>query len=86
MILQEAVNNAVKHAASNKITATSKLADKSWSIAITDNGKGFDLLAAKAQDGDNYGLYNIQERATTSAITLLITSQAGTGTTVMLTV
>ena len=86
LILQEAVNNAVKHAASNKIMATSKLADKNWSIAITDNGKGFDLHAAKIHNGDNYGLYNIQERATTSAIALSITSQAGTGTTVMLTV
>ena len=42
LVLQETVNNSVKHADATIITACSSITDKEWSIEITDNGKGFD--------------------------------------------
>lgn len=84
LILQEAVNNAVKHALPTNITAASVTIENSWSISITDNGKGFDLLTDKTERSDNYGLGNMQERATASAIALSIKSSHDNGTTVLL--
>ncbi|MGF2411925.1 ATP-binding protein [Ferruginibacter sp.] len=86
LVLQEAVNNAVKHAQPAVITAASINDENSWSISISDNGNGFDLNSAKTSKGDNYGLGNMQERATASAITLSIKSEAGKGSSVQLTI
>jgi signal transduction histidine kinase len=84
LILQEAVNNAVKHALPTEITATSITNENGWSISITDDGKGFDLDSAKNEQSDSYGLGNMQERATASAIILSISSEIGKGTTITL--
>ena len=84
LVLQEAVNNAVKHAQPAIITAASINDENGWSISISDNGKGFDFDAAKAKTSDSYGLSNMQERAIASAITFSIKSEAGKGTSVML--
>lgn len=85
LILQEAVNNAVKHAHANAITVKSNGSNNGWTIAITDDGEGFSIK--KASDNmDSYGLTNMQERATASAIALQINSDPGKGTQIILTV
>lgn len=86
LMLQEAVNNAVKHAAATEIKATSNTAANEWRIAISDNGKGFNLPLVKTEKKDGYGLGNMQERATASAIALSINSETGNGTSVILTI
>jgi signal transduction histidine kinase len=86
LILQEAVNNAVKHAAATTITASGKMEDNGWNISVTDNGKGFVSAASKDPKTESYGLGNMKERAATSAIALLISSEAGKGSCVQLTV
>lgn len=84
LIVQEAVNNAVKHANATNITATAKTDGGKWYISVTDNGIGFDTTLHKNEKNDNYGLTNMQERADASAITFSIISTAGKGTTVSL--
>ncbi len=84
LILQEAVNNAVKHAQASTITASSLVEEKTWIISMQDNGKGFDLNLEKSKTTDSYGLLNMQERATASAITLSLISEAAKGTRVTL--
>ena len=84
LILQEAVNNAVKHAQAATITASSLVEEKTWIISMQDNGKGFDLNPEKSKTTDSYGLLNMQERATASAITLSLISEAAKGTRVTL--
>jgi two-component system, NarL family, sensor kinase len=61
LVLQEAVNNAVKHADAASITAKSTKAGNEWTISITDDGDGFDTAAAIKMD--SYGLQNMAERA-----------------------
>ena len=81
MIIQEATNNAAKHAAANKITISSDIKNNSWLITIKDNGKGFDKEMALKKN-DCYGLTKMQERATNAKINLLINTEKEKGTAV----
>uniref|UniRef100_UPI004049B71B ATP-binding protein n=1 Tax=Flavobacterium sp. TaxID=239 RepID=UPI004049B71B len=50
-IIQEAVNNAVKHAEATKIIVDFEIIEKYITISIMDNGKGFDLKNSEAGNG-----------------------------------
>lgn len=80
LVLQEMVNNAVKHAAASTITAKSIANNNGWQLVIEDNGKGFAPEEA-AQKSDSYGLANIQERAKAGNFTAVISSGLQQGTT-----
>jgi hypothetical protein len=65
-ILQESLNNIIKHASASeanvKITKNGKLIE----ITIQDNGKGFDTASTRlgeSQNGSGFGLFGITERA-----------------------
>ncbi len=58
-IIQELINNAIKHAAATSIDVHFKLAETLLSVSISDNGKGFDD-AATANKG--MGLEQIQKQ------------------------
>lgn len=74
-IIQEAVNNAVKHAKASKITVDFKNENNQVIIAISDNGIGFD----KATIEKGNGLNSMQKRANTIDAALdLISSEKGT--------
>lgn len=74
-IIQETVNNAVKHAKASKITVDFKNENNQVIIAISDNGIGFDI--ATIEKGN--GLNSIQKRANTIDAALdLISSEKGT--------
>jgi two-component system, NarL family, sensor kinase len=83
MIVQEAVNNAIKHAGAPAIKITSSLQNKVWQISIADNGKGFNEKEAAAKT-DSYGLTNMKERAAAANINLHINSSAQNGTAIQL--
>lgn len=85
LVIQESVNNSVKHAAANTIKVNSELNTGKWVLSVTDNGNGFNINEA-GTGKDCYGLQNMQERATASAIALQINSEPGKGTQVILTV
>jgi signal transduction histidine kinase len=80
LVLQETVNNAVKHAQAKTITAKSIVNNNNWQLLIEDDGKGFDIAAAQ-QKNDSYGLTNMQERAKSGGFNYTLASYIGKGTT-----
>jgi signal transduction histidine kinase len=79
LVLQETVNNSVKHANATQITATSLHSNTEWNIEISDNGKGFDM-ALTAFQKDNYGLSNMQQRAKEGNFHYTLQTDIGKGT------
>jgi two-component system NarL family sensor kinase len=79
-IIQELVNNILKHA--NAQTALIQLIRKNDALSITveDNGKGFDKTIL--QNSDGIGYLNLQNRVTYLGGTIDIQSGIGNGTSV----
>jgi signal transduction histidine kinase len=78
LVLQETVNNAVKHAGASTIIAGSSVKNNEWIIFVQDDGKGFDMTVAKEKN-DTYGLTNMQERARAGNFTYTIETAPGNG-------
>jgi signal transduction histidine kinase len=83
-IVQEAVNNIVKHSKATEATVVIKKRADVISLSIRDNGQGFDpSLKPSSESHDlGYGLSGIGERVRILGGTLLIDSRPGEGTTV----
>lgn len=64
-IIQEAVNNALKHARAKHIWVRLKTVTETLEITIQDDGCGFDLKKVKAsyEQRGSFGLLNVEERA-----------------------
>ncbi len=82
-ILQEALNNVIKHASAKKITISLKTVDDDMVLQIADDGKGFEI---ETREGKGMGLANIRKRANIIGAHILISSLIGKGTTVELNV
>ncbi len=78
-IMQEALQNACKHAGATAITITVTATEKT-AIAVADNGKGI----IENNSGDSYGLQNMQQRAAEINFNFGIQSSGHAGTTVLL--
>lgn len=75
-IMQEALTNALRHAAATEINIVIE-SDSKLTVTVTDNGQGFDLHTQTS----GYGLHNMRERAAEAGFQLLIKStpkQGGT--------
>ena len=83
-ITQEALNNALKHAASTKENVRICVEGGMLVLEISDGGQGFDPEAAKQRGG--MGLTSMGERARQMGGTLTIKSTPGEGTTVKVSV
>jgi PAS domain S-box-containing protein len=83
-IAQEAIGNALRHAQAGKIMLRLAAADGTLVMEVVDDGRGFDLQAARLQaaHGASLGLLSMEERARLAGGTLGIRSAAGAGTTV----
>jgi signal transduction histidine kinase len=81
-IVQEAVNNVIKHSAANEVAVVIKNRASTVSVSIRDNGRGFDpnSVAASAPNALGYGLSGIAERVRILGGTLTIDSRPGKGT------
>jgi signal transduction histidine kinase len=79
-IAQEALNNALKHAAPTAVRVTIRAEDKRLCLVVEDNGRGFDPQSAGSEGG--LGLISIRERTQKLGGTLEIISAPGKGTTV----
>ncbi|MEP7165565.1 MAG: two-component regulator propeller domain-containing protein [Ferruginibacter sp.] len=77
-ICQETINNTCKHSNASLLTITSHTTENSFTIRISDNGKGFDMT--NEAEG-HYGLQNMKQRAEESKLQLSIESAPGKGTT-----
>lgn len=84
-LLQEAINNIVKHAEATVINITLELVSNQLCLTIADNGKGFNTLdTGITQHG--IGLHTMQRRIALLNGSVKVTSDIGVGTTVSLTV
>jgi PAS domain S-box-containing protein len=79
-IAQETLNNAAKHSAATQCTVTMRWDANSASLAIADNGRGFDPRVSET----HLGLRIMRERAQTIGAALRVTSERGQGTAVEL--
>lgn len=87
-LLQESLNNAIKHAHATEITVTLKRLDPTIQLHVEDNGRGFDPDAIRAANPatTGIGLDNMIERARLMNGNLQIRSAPGQGTRIRLSV
>lgn len=62
-IIQEALNNVVKHAKASSVNLHLFYTDQQVQINIKDDGAGFDMVKVKAMNGSAAGLTNMEKRA-----------------------
>ena len=79
-IIQEAVNNIIKHSGATKATVMVKRVGNAIDVTIQDNGKGFDAQSPAA----GLGLLSISERARILGGRIEIESTPGAGSTINL--
>lgn len=81
-IAQEAVSNAVRHAAPQTIRIAMKNDETYWQLSVTDDGCGLpDDPEIAAQEG--FGLTSMRERATAIGADWSVHSRRGSGTSVV---
>lgn len=82
-ILQETFNNVAKHSRADLIRLDLLQDERSLTLTIKDNGRGFEVSGGDPNPADRgLGLSGLQERAELSGGTLLIHSEKDRGTTV----
>jgi signal transduction histidine kinase len=80
-IVQEALNNAVRHARAESITVGVDADDGTATITVRDDGVGFDP-AARAIRERRLGLTSMRERAESLGGKFIVETAPGAGTTV----
>ncbi len=81
-IAEEALRNAVEHAAATKVTLRLEPSNGCLMMEVRDNGQGFDTNQIPQED--RFGLRGMQERAEAVGAELEVRSQPSHGTSVML--
>lgn len=79
-IIQECINNTLKHAAATTIRITGELIQDKFYLQVQDNGKGFDFDVVQKKANTSFGILNIQERARILNGSFKVESQPGHGT------
>jgi PAS domain S-box-containing protein len=81
-VVQEALNNVVRHARAKHIWVDMRQSDHEVDLAVRDDGVGFDpeTTRRRAARGESFGLLGIQERVELLGGRANIRSQAGRGT------
>ncbi|MEO6723163.1 MAG: sensor histidine kinase [Ferruginibacter sp.] len=80
-VVQEALNNSIKHSKTKSITVQLNYQPALFSISIKDEGTGFDLKSLN-QTGKGIGLKNMQNRAAMINGIFSLNSSSGTGTSI----
>jgi signal transduction histidine kinase len=82
-IIQEIINNILKHAKASKILVQAIYGPTAITITITDNGMGVDLTPLNLAENGQFGLglRNMHKRAQLIGAVFTITSTIGSGTT-----
>ncbi|HXF12577.1 MAG TPA: PAS domain S-box protein [Terriglobales bacterium] len=79
-VLQEALNNAVKHSGAKRIEVRLTETSEGIHLSVSDSGRGFDMEAAK--HGRGLGLTSMQDRVRLVHGSIVIDSQPMRGTTI----
>src|SRR5258706_7084566 len=85
-IVQEALNNILKHAGAHRVSVILELRSNQLRAIVEDDGQGFDSEAAvrfAPDEGHGLGLLGIQERVALIGGNLNIESEPGAGTTLV---
>ncbi len=87
-IAQEALNNVRKHAQATRVTTTVKMGDSAINMTVQDDGQGFrpPTLIEHPASVDKLGLIGMHERARLLGGTLVVDSEPGRGTTIIVNV
>jgi len=85
-IVQEALQNIRKHAASSRTLVSTRLDAAKWVLEVSDEGKGFDVSAVAARGRRNFGLQFMRERAELIGAKFEVRSRPGGGTVVWLSI
>jgi signal transduction histidine kinase len=87
-IVQESLNNIVKHSKASEAEVAIKRKNGTMQITIHDNGRGFvpGVTATSHANGSGFGLVNIAERANLLGGKQIIHSVPGQGTTITINV
>ena len=80
LIFKESVNNAARHSGCDQARVKLTVTNGTLAFSVGDNGSGFDPDSVEAGEG----LFSMRQRAKKIGSELVITSSAGTGTTVLL--
>ncbi len=80
-LIQECLNNIVKHAEADEVTLTLKIKPDFITVVVEDNGKGFDLSRHSLEGFNNhFGLISMDERASLLGGEMKIKTEEGKGT------
>jgi two-component system, NarL family, sensor histidine kinase LiaS len=79
-VAQEALANVARHSGARTVRLSLDVADEAAALTIADDGRGFDLAAAR---GQGVGLASMRERLQELGGSLDVTSAAGEGTQVV---
>ena len=84
-VAQEALQNALRHAASTHVTIRVGATETRATLEVVDDGRGFDVERER-REHRGMGLFTMQERVSLVDGTFQIVSRAGAGSTVIATV
>jgi two-component system, NarL family, sensor kinase len=79
-IVQETLNNVIKHSGGNEVKVSVAFAEPTVVITVEDNGKGFVHMPRQGDLLNHSGLANMKKRATMVGANLHINSVLGKGT------
>jgi PAS domain S-box-containing protein len=83
-IIQEALNNILKHAKAKVVTIQYMLLDNVLQLSIEDDGIGFDKKLFKSKDLSGFGLASMRSRAVALSAEFFLDSYPGHGTTIII--
>jgi signal transduction histidine kinase len=82
-VAQEAVRNALKHAAADQVAVVLQRSEEGTRLTVSDDGRGFDLATAGGEEG-HIGTDLLRDLAAEAGGTISIDSAPGRGTVVAL--
>lgn len=82
-IVQEALNNVIKHASATHVKVVLEFTTEHVTVRITDNGTGFDLSSLPTGHGRHLGVLSMRERAIELGGSMDLHSTLGVGTEVL---
>jgi signal transduction histidine kinase/ligand-binding sensor domain-containing protein len=83
-IAQEAIHNVKRHAAASRLSLRLDYGERTLTLSVVDDGKGFAAGLPTASPAGHYGLTGMRERAALIRAEIEIISEPGMGTTVRL--
>lgn len=83
-IVQEAMNNLVKHSGATGVSLTMDVVDEKMRVIVKDNGRGFDYPTESAGTprADGFGLFGMSERMRLIGGRIFVETAPGQGTTI----